>query len=189
MASEARSFDLVVRGGTVVTAEDQQRVDVGVVDGRIASLGVDLPRGREEIDASRYLILPGGVDVHTHLDVEVGGMTTVDDFDSGTAAAACGGITTICDYAWQRPGQSLADAIATWQAKAAGRAHVDYAFHLVLSEATTERLSEVPDIVRAGYPSFKVFMISEFTIGDAGFLRLLETAGREGAVVNIHAEN
>ena len=189
MEAEAGSFDLVVRGGTIVTTQDQQRVDVGIVDGRIAALGIDLPRGREEVDASRHLVLPGGVDVHTHLDVDVGGMTTVDDFDSGTAAAACGGVTTICDYAWQRPGQTLGDAIATWQAKAAGRAHIDYAFHLVLSEATAERLSEVPEIVRAGYPSFKVFMISEFTIGDAGFLRLLEVAGREGAVVNVHAEN
>jgi dihydropyrimidinase len=189
LGTEAGSFDLVIRGGTVVTAEDQQRADVGIVDGRIAKLDVDLPRGREEIDARGHLVLPGGVDAHTHLDVDVGGMTTVDDFDSGTAAAACGGVTTICDYAWQRPGQTLAEAIATWQAKAAGRAHIDYSFHLVLSEATPERLSEVPEIVRAGYPSFKVFMISEFTIGDAGFLRLLEVAGREGAVVNVHAEN
>jgi dihydropyrimidinase len=189
VGTEAGPFDLVVRGGTIVTAEDQRCADVGIVDGRIARLGVDLPRGREEVDARELLVLPGGVDVHTHLDVDVGGMTTVDDFDSGTAAAACGGVTTICDYAWQRPGQTLAEAIETWQAKAAGRAHIDYAFHLVLSEATPERLAEVPEIVRAGYPSFKVFMISEFTIGDAGFLRLLEVAGREGAVVNVHAEN
>jgi dihydropyrimidinase len=175
VGTEPGSFDLVIRGGTIVTAQDQQRADIGIVDGRIAKVDVELPRGREEIDARGHLVLPGGVDVHTHLDVDVGGMTTVDDFDSGTAAAACGGVTTICDYAWQRPGQTLAEAIATWQAKAA--------------EATPERLSEVPDIIRAGYPSFKVFMISEFTIGDAGFLRLLEVAGREGAVVNVHAEN
>jgi hypothetical protein len=115
-------------------------------------------------------------------------MTTVNDLDSGTAAAACGGVVTICDYAWPRPGQSVADAIATWQAKAAYRAHIDCAFHLVISEATAERLSQVPEIGRAGYPSFKVFMISEFTIGDDDSAPP-RGGGREGAVVNVHAEN
>src|SRR5256885_8278375 len=98
------AYDVVVRGGTVVTASDAFVADLAIQGGRIAAVTASIPEGREEIDARGLLVLPGGVDVHTHLDVEVGGVTTADDFESGTAAAACGGITTICDYAWQRRG-------------------------------------------------------------------------------------
>ena len=87
------------------------------------AIGQGLPHGREEIDARGLQVLPGGVDVHTHLDLDLGGVRTADDFEAGTAAAACGGVTTICDYAWQAKGQSLAATIDTWKAKAAGRAH------------------------------------------------------------------
>jgi dihydropyrimidinase len=183
------SYDLVIRHGTVVTSTEACRADVAIVGGRIVQIGDALAGGVREIDATGLQVLPGGIDVHTHLDAQVGGLTTVDDFESGTAAAACGGVTTICDYAWQRPGQTLAEAIEAWRAKARGRAHIDYSFHVVLSEATAERLAEIPEAVAEGYPSFKVFMIPEFGIGDAGFLRLLEATARAGAIVNVHAEN
>ena len=189
IGAQTGRYHLVIRGGTVVTATDQFPADVAITGGRIAAIGSSLDRGAEEIDGTGLLVLPGGVDVHTHLDVRVGGMTSVDDFESGTGAAACGGVTTICDYAWQQPGQTIADTIETWKTKARGRAHIDYGFHVVLSEATPKRLAEIPDAVAAGYPSFKVFMISEFGLGDAGFLRLLEAAAAAGAIVNVHAEN
>src|SRR5262245_64768886 len=128
------SHDLVVRGGTVVTATDSFTADIGVRAGQVVAIAQALPPGREEIVASGLLVLPGGVDVHTHLDVEVGGVLTADDFESGTAAAACGGVTTICDYAWQTKGQRIADTIDVWQRKAYGKAHVDYGFHVILSE-------------------------------------------------------
>src|ERR1700731_4215030 len=159
------SHELVVRGGTVVTATESIRADVGVDGGQVTALAPSLPTGRQEIDAAGLLVLPGGVDVHTHLDAEVGGMRSVDDFESGTAAAACGGVTTICDYAWQQPGQTIAEALAVWHAKASGRAHVDYGFHVILSDATPERLREIPQVVANGCPSFKVFLINEFGIG------------------------
>jgi len=183
------SADLVIRGGTVVTAADVFEADIAVRDGRIVALSAHLPTGAQEVDARGLQVLPGGVDVHTHLDAPVGDATSIDDFESGTAAAACGGITTICDYAWQQPGQTIAQGIESWKAKAAGKAHIDYGFHVILSEATPERLAELPAMVAAGCPSVKVFMIKEFGIGDAGILRLMAAAKAAGAVVNVHAEN
>lgn len=183
------TWDLVIRGGTLVTAADTFVADVAVRDGRIVAIGRELTAGEQEIDASGLQMLPGGVDVHTHLDAPVGDVTAVDDFESGTAAAACGGITTICDYAWQRPGRTIAQAIDEWKAKAAGKAYIDYGFHVILSDASDERLAELPAIVAAGYPSFKVFMIKEFGIGDASILRLMAAARAAGAIVNVHAEN
>ncbi len=183
------SYDLVVRGGTVVTASDSTAADIGVRAGRVAAIGEALAPGTAEIAAAGLLVLPGGVDVHTHLDAEVGGVRTADDFETGRVAAACGGITTICDYAWQSRGQSLMQAIEAWRAKAEGRAHVDYGFHVVVSDAADETLAEMPRLVAAGYPSVKVFMINEFGIGDAALLRLFGAARAAGAIVNVHAEN
>jgi dihydropyrimidinase len=183
------SHELVVRGGTVVTATDSLRVDVGVDGGTISALAPSLPPGRREIDATGLLVLPGGVDVHTHLDVDVGGVRTADDFESGTAAAACGGVTTICDYAWQARGQTLTAAIEAWKARAAGRAHVDYGFHVIVSDASDGTLAEIPRLVDLGYPSLKVFMINEFRVPDEALLRLFQAARKVGVVVNVHAEN
>ena len=183
------SYDVVVRGGTVVTATDAVGADLGISGGRIVAIGQGLPHGREEIDARGLQVLPGGVDVHTHLDLDLSGVRTADDFEAGTAAAACGGVTTICDYAWQAKSQSLAATIETWKAKASGRAHVDYGFHLILSDVTEERLREIPAIVDAGYPSFKVFTIREFGVTDDALLAVFKAARAVNAVVNVHAEN
>ena len=111
-------------------------------------------------------MLPGGVDVHTHLDADVGGLRSADDFESSTAAAPGGGVTTICDYAWQQRGQSLTAAIEDWKTRAAGRAHVDYGFHVIVGDASDQTLAEIPRLVDLGYPSLKVFVINEFGIGD-----------------------
>src|SRR5256886_14829745 len=127
------SNDLVVRGGTIITAADRFVADVGIRAGRIVEIGESLPRARQEIDAAGLQVLPGGVDVHTHLDVGVGTVHTADDFESGTAAAACGRITTICDYACQRRGQTIAEAITTWQAKGGDTGHIDSGFDVIRS--------------------------------------------------------
>jgi dihydropyrimidinase len=181
--------DLVIRGGLIATATDTFTADLGIRNGRIATIGEKLEPGASEVDARGLDVLPGGVDVHTHLDLDLGGTRTADDFESGTAAAACGGITTICDYAWQAKDQSLTDTIARWAAKAKDRAHIDYGFHIILSDVTDARLAEIPAIAGAGYPSFKVFTIREFGIGDEALLRVLRAARAAGAVVNVHCEN
>src|SRR5688572_28647129 len=180
---------LVIRGGLIATATDTFVADLGIRNGRIATIAEGLEPGASEIDARGLHVLPGGVDVHTHLDLDLGGARTADDFEAGTAAAACGGVTTICDYAWQAKGETLAATIETWKAKAAGRAHVDYAFHLILSDVTDERLREIPAIVDAGYPSFKVFTIREFGVTDEALLAVFKAARAARAIVNVHAEN
>ena len=183
------SNELVVRGGTVVTATASFLADVGIDAGSITALSPSLPLGRREIDATGLFVLPGGVDVHTHLDAEVGGIRAVDDFESGTAAAACGGVTTICDYAWQARGQTLTAAVEAWKTKAKGRAHVDYGFHVIVGDASDETLAEIPRLVDIGYPSLKVFMINEFGLGDEALLRIFDAARKVGVIVNVHAEN
>src|SRR5207247_169015 len=146
------SNDLVVRGGTIITAADRFGADGGIRAGRIVEIGGCLPRASQEIVAAGLQVLPGGVDVHTHLDVDVGTVHTADDFESGTAAAACGGITTICDYAWQRRGQTIGEAIRTWQAKACDKAHIDYGLQVILSEVSDAHPPEIAAIVAAGRP-------------------------------------
>jgi dihydropyrimidinase len=183
------TYDLVVRGGLVATASDVVVADLGIRGGRIATIDAGLPASPQELDARGLVVMPGGVDVHTHLDLDLGGMRTADDFESGTAAAACGGVTTICDYAWQTKGVGLTQTIETWKAKAQGRAHIDYGFHVILSEASDERLSEISALVAAGFPSLKVFTIREFGLPDDALLRVLRAARRVGALVNVHCEN
>ena len=183
------TYDLVVRGGLLATATDAVVADLGIRGGRIATIDQGLPANGREIDARGLIVMPGGVDVHTHLDLDLGGMRTADDFESGTAAAACGGVTTICDYAWQQAGVSLAATIEKWKAKALGKAHVDYGFHVILAEASDAVLGEIPALVAAGFPSVKVFTIREFGLSDAGLLRVLRAARAAGALVNVHCEN
>ncbi len=183
------SYDLVVRGGTIVTATDNFVGDIGVRAGRIVEIGDALPRGPEDIDARGLQVLPGGIDVHTHLDIELAGMRSADDFESGTAAAACGGITTICDYAWPTKGWSLTETVEAWKARAQDRAHIDYGFHVVINDVDDRRLAEIPRLAAEGYPSFKVFMIKEFGVTDEALLRILRAGREANAVINIHAEN
>ena len=183
------AYDLVVRGGLVATATDAVVADLGIRGGRIATIDQGLPANGREIDARGLVVVPGGVDVHTHLDLDLGGARTADDFESGTAAAACGGVTTICDYAWQQPGVSAAATLEKWKAKAAGKAHVDYGFHVILSEASEAVLAEIPALVANGFPSVKVFTLREFGLPDEALLRVLRAARAAGALVNVHCEN
>jgi dihydropyrimidinase len=183
------AYDLVIRGGLVATATDAVVADLGVRGGRIVTIDQGLPASAQEIDARGLVVVPGGVDVHTHLDLDLGGTRTADDFESGTAAAACGGVTTICDYAWQTKGTSLAKTIDAWKAKAAGKTHVDYGFHVILSEATDAVLNEIPALVAAGFPSLKVFTIREFGLTDEALLRVMRAARGAGALLNVHCEN
>ena len=183
------AYDLVVRGGLVATATDAVVADLGIRGGRIATIDQGLPPNGAEIDARGLVVMPGGVDVHTHLDLDLGAMRTADDFASGTAAAACGGVTTICDYAWQQRGVSVARTIEAWKAKAHGKAHVDYGFHVILSDASEAILNEIPALVAAGFPSVKVFTIREFGLSDDALLRVLRAARTAGALVNVHCEN
>lgn len=180
-------LDLAIRHGTVVTATDTFAADVGVEAGRIVELG-RVGSATNEIDATGLLVLPGGVDVHTHLDMQTapGGGRSPDDFYSGTVAAACGGVTTIVDYARQYPGVTLADTIADWEQRARDKAVIDYGFHLIVADPSPATLDEIPRMVDAGFPSFKIFMQRHH---DVDVLRIMRAASDNGGLSMVHCES
>ena len=186
------TLDLVVRNGTVVSASDTMTCDVGVRDGRIVALARDLPRAKREIDARERLVLPGGIDSHCHIEQQSSfGVMCADDFHSGTVSAVFGGTTTIIPFAAQHRGQSLREVVEDYHARAAPKAVVDYAFHLIISDPTEQVLGqELPALIRDGYTSFKVYMTYDLLrLDDFQMLDVLDVARREQAMVMVHAEN
>jgi len=188
----SRELDLVVRNARVATASDTFDSDIGIRDGRIVQLGLDLAAGRREIDAAGRYVTPGGVDAHCHLDQPMEApVRMADDFDTGTRAAACGGTTTVIPFAAQQKGQSLRAAVRDYHQRAEGRAHVDHAFHLIVSDPTAEVLErELPQLIEEGYTSFKIYMTyDDLKLDDGQILDVLSVAREHGAMAMIHAEN
>ncbi len=186
-------FDTLIQGGTVVTASDTFSSDVGIAGGRVAAIGAGLPResAKQVLDARGLYVLPGGIDVHTHLDMPFGGTTSADDFESGTIAAAHGGTTTLIDFAIQYKGQSLREAFDTWMKKADGRAVTDYAFHCIMTDLPDARLEEMDALVREGVSSFKLFMAypGVFMVEDGLIFKAMSQAAKSGGLICMHAEN
>jgi dihydropyrimidinase len=185
-------FDLVIAGGTVATAADTFTCDVGVRDGRVVAFGERLGAGRETIDARGKLVLPGGVDSHCHFDQPTtDGSVMADDFFTGTRSAACGGTTTVIPFACQQKGKSLREAVRDYHGRAAGKAVIDYAFHLIVSDPTENVVGqELPALIKDGYTSFKIYMTyDDLKLDDRQILDVLAVARREGAITMIHAEN
>ena len=189
--------NLLIKNGTLVTAADLFVADIFVADGRVIWIGL-LPPGGEEaanaditIDAAGKYVIPGGIDVHTHLDMPLGDICSVDDFETGTIAAACGGTTTIIDYAAQNRGESMVQGLETWLKKAEGKAVIDFGFHLTLSEFTARTLPDMEQMVALGVPSFKVFTAypDRLMLDDASIFKVLKKAKDLGALVCAHAEN
>src|SRR3954467_13767471 len=171
------AFDALIKNGTVVTATDTYTADVGIVDGKIHSIGTSLPQDNATrvIDAKSKYVMPGGIDVHTHLDMPFGGTTSADDFETGTRAAAFGGTTTLIDFAIQYKGQTLRTAFDTWMEKATPKAIGDYGFHCIITDLPDARLEEMNALVREGVTSFKLFMAypGVFMLDDATIFRAL----------------
>src|ERR1700680_3881094 len=186
-------FDTIIRNGTIVTATDTYAGEVGITKGQIATLGKDLPveNAGKIIDAKGCLVIPGGIDVHTHLDMPFGGTTSADDFETGTRAAAFGGRTTLTDFAIQYKGQSLRHAFDTWMKKAEGKAVTDYAFHCLITELGDSQLEQMGALVREGVSSFKLFMAYPgiFMLDDATIFKAMLTAAKHGGMICMHAEN
>jgi dihydropyrimidinase len=182
----------LVKNGTIITATDMYKADILVKNGMVIEIGKEISKiASEIIDAAEKWVLPGAVDVHTHLDVLNNGMTTVDDFETGSAAAAAGGTTTVVDYAEQAPGATLAQTLEEWKSKAGPRAVVDYGFHIALSEVNDAVLSQIPEMVEAGITSFKISLdgAGERRVGDAAVLEFLQRTAAAGALACVHAEN
>ena len=185
-------LDLIIRNGTVVTASDTVRCDVGIKDGRIAVLAQNLSDAAEIFDARDKLVLPGGIDSHVHVDEPpFYGVLNVDDFRSATRSAACGGTTTIVPFVQQVENQTLREAVKDYHGKADGNSVIDYAFHLMITDPTKQLLGQdLPALVEDGYTSFKIYMTYEgMALDDRQILEVLSTARRTGAMVMIHAEN
>ena len=187
------SFDTIIRNGSVVTATDTYPADIAIANGKIAAIGKDLPTQNSShvLDAGGKLLLPGGIDVHTHLDMPFGGTTSADDFETGTRAAAFGGTTTLIDFAIQYKGQPLRQAFDTWMSKASNKAVCDYAFHCIVTDVSGGQLAEMNDLVHEGVTSFKLFMAypGVFMLDDGSIFKALQTTAKNGGMVCMHAEN
>ena len=184
-------FDTVIRGGTVVTAADTLRADVGIRGGKIVALADTLTSARKIIDASGLLVMPGGIDSHVHLaQPAFGGPKMADDFESGTRSAIAGGNTTVIPFALQPRGQSLRATVMDYHREADGNALCDYGFHLIVTDPTPSVLGqELPSLVEDGYSSFKVFMTyDDLVLNDRQLLEVFTAARDCKALVMVHCE-
>ncbi len=185
-------LDTIIKGGTVVTAADTYKADVGIRNGRISVIAEDLSEAAETIDATGLLVMPGGIDSHVHISQPSGdGVTMADDFESATRSAAFGGHTTLLPFCLQSKGQSLRDALTWYHGLAEGNCYTDISFHLIITDPTPQTLNQdLPALVNDGYTSVKVFMTYEgMKLSDREILQTLEAAKRSGALAMVHAEN
>ena len=187
---------ILIKNGTVVSARDSQKLDVLIEGEKIAAVGAGLSEdGHEVVDASGLLVMPGGIDVHTHLDMPFGGTTSADDYTTGTQAAAAGGTTTVIDFALQNQQSTLKDALETWLKKSDGKACVDFSLHMAVTNLHgpdgAETLAEMEEMVKFGITSFKLFMAypNVLMINDELMFRVMQKAAALNALCCIHAEN
>src|SRR5579875_1877616 len=186
----------LIKNGTVVNADGSAKLDVLIEGELIAAVGAELSETRQEVvDATGFLVMPGGIDVHTHLDMPFGGTTSADDYTTGTQAAAVGGTTMVIDFALQNQQSTLQDALQTWLRKSDGKACVDFSLHMAVTNLHgkngEETLKEMEEMVKAGIPSFKLFMAypNVLMINDELMFRVMEKAAELNALCLIHAEN
>ena len=191
-------MNLLIKNGTVVTSREVKQADILIRQGKIDSLLNSFPRGAYDegladkvIDAANMLVMPGGVDAHTHLDMPFMGTHSSDDFKTGTVAAAMGGTTSIIDYVIPQKGESLKEAVDKWHKKAAGKAVIDYSFHVAVVPPVDKILQDFKYLVKSGITSIKCFLAykDSLMISDTDLFKLLAEAKKHKILVNIHAEN
>ena len=191
---------ILIKNGSVVSPQGITNADVLIDGEKIAAvvapgstaLGADLAeRAERVIDASGKYVIPGGIDAHTHMELPFGGTHASDTFETGTAAAAWGGTTTIIDFAVQPFGVRVQDGLATWHEKARGNCHIDYGFHQIIGGVDDESLKAMDELVDEGITSFKLFMAypGVFYSDDGQILRAMQTAASNGSMIMMHAEN
>ncbi|MCD6310008.1 MAG: dihydropyrimidinase [Candidatus Eremiobacteraeota bacterium] len=186
-------MDLVIKGGKIITASDTYNADIGIKDEKIDTIArnIEEPADRT-IDASGKYVFPGMIDAHTHFELPSQGAVSGDDFETGTKAAACGGVTTICDFAIQARGQPILETIEKRREVADPKVHIDYSLHVAPTDVNDDLLKEIPGIVEKGMPSFKLFMTYHkegFISEDGALFAIMQEARKNNAIVGIHAEN
>ena len=182
------NYDLVIKGGTIVTAAATFSADIGIKGERIAAIGRQLA-GNRVVDAAGKLVTPGAVDIHVHMQMPIGNFVSADDFYSGTVAAAFGGTTTIVDFVEREAGESMLDAIAARRAEADPRVVIDYGLHMTLGPDEIDMLDQVPAAFAAGCISFKLYMAYDFCLTDSQMLRALQSVAALDGLPVVHAEN
>ncbi|ELP92189.1 D-hydantoinase, putative [Entamoeba invadens IP1] len=182
----------LVKNGTIITDTATYKADILIKDGKIECIGVSIPEThcKKVIDATGLYVLPGAIDGHTHLAMPFGGTISADDYEAGTRAAACGGTTTVFDFAIQNTGELLGDTLKRRDALASVQACVDYAFHIAIKDISTKPLLDsVETAVESGVTSFKIFMVYDFFVNDGQFYTILKKTKECGALLGVHAEN
>jgi dihydropyrimidinase len=186
----------LIQNGTVVSPEGQQKTDVLFEGETIVQVAPGIPaNGHTLIDARGLLVMPGGVDVHTHLDMPFGGTVSADDYRTGTIAAAVGGTTTVIDFVLQSRGHTMSEALTTWLAKSAGKACIDFGLHMAVTDLGpgdgAQGLAEMEAMVNQGISSFKLFMAypNVLMIDDGLMYKVMQKAGTLNALCCVHAEN
>jgi dihydropyrimidinase len=184
---------VLIQNGTVVNADSSVRADVLIDAGVIKDVRPNIPPNSAKtiVDATGLLLLPGGIDAHTHLDMPFGGTNSADDFETGTRAAAIGGTTTIVDFAIQARGTKMRTALDTWWRKAEGKACIDYGLHMIVTDLPDAGLEDMDDMVREGVASFKLFMAypNVLMVDDATIFKAMRQTAKNGALICMHAEN
>ena len=182
----------IIKNGRIVTAVDDYNADLLIEDGQVAMIAKSISADADRIvDAKGRLLIPGGIDPHTHMELPFGGTSASDTFETGTRAAAHGGTTTIIDFAVQYKGQSLREALDNWHKKADGQTAIDYGFHLICTDLPDDRLPEMKRMIDQGVSSFKLFMAypGVFLVDDATIYKSMLMAGENGGLICMHAEN
>ncbi|HEB10958.1 MAG TPA: hypothetical protein ENI06_07065 [Spirochaetales bacterium] len=184
-------MSVLIKGGLVVTATGSYTADVYVEGDRIKQIGANLEVEADEVvEAAGKYVLPGAIDPHTHLAMPFMGTYSQDDFETGTIAAACGGVTSVVDFDLQAKGESLLEAIERKKGIALGKAVIDFSFHPAILDPRPEIIDEVKKAAQEyGTPSFKIFMFYDFRVDDYTMIRLLEETRKHGGLVQVHAEN
>jgi dihydropyrimidinase len=186
-------MDLIIKGGRIVTAEGSYKSDIGIENGKIKAIADKLPQNSAKtIDARGMVVFPGAIDVHVHLQLPACGTVTADDFENGAKAAACGGVTTVIDFATQKKGETLKQAVANRRAEADSKVAIDYALHVVPTDWNERTKGELMKLADEGYTSFKMYMIyakQGMISDDAALFEALEETSRFGGMVSVHAES
>lgn len=184
-------MDLLIKGGTVVTAEKSSKLDIRIKGESIVELGENLQvQGEQVIDAVGKLIFPGFIDPHTHFDLDAGDFHTADDFESGSRAAIIGGTTMVLDFATQNRGETLKEALENWHKRADGKSSCHYSFHMSISDWNLNTKRELKEMTAAGITSYKIYMAYDNLKVNAGVMyEILKAVKEEGGIIGVHCEN